>query len=93
MDLNPPLLAPLDLVSSNYLDTMEGVVIDVVKCLRSLGERSARKDEDEDTNHNDDSLSSFNQTNFLDFFKSAQKNADCVSPISNNNSKDLGQPP
>ena len=73
MDLNPPPSVPLDLVAVNRLQKMEGVMVDVVKCLHSLGARSARKDEDEDNDHVDDSLSYLNQTNLLDFLKGAQR--------------------
>ena len=71
--LNPPSLVPLDSVAANCLNKMEGVMVDVVMCLHSLGARSARKDEDEDNDHVDDSLSYLNQTNVLDFLKGAQR--------------------
>ena len=61
MDLNPPSSAPaLDSVATNRLDEMEGVMVSVVKCLHSLGTRSAWKHDDEDNDHDDDSLSSLN---------------------------------
>ena len=73
MDLNPPSSAPLESIAANHLDKMKGVMVDVVKCLHSLGSRSAKKDDDEDTDHDDDSLLLLNRTNLLDFFKGAQK--------------------
>ena len=73
VDLNSPSLVPIDSVAANRLDKMEGVMVDVSKCLYSLGERSARKDEDEDSDHDGDSLLSLNRTNLLDFLKGAQR--------------------
>ena len=71
INLNPPLSIPLDLVAANCPDKMEGVMVDVVKCLHSLGARPARKDEDKDNDHADNSLLSLNQTNLFDFLKGA----------------------
>ena len=71
--MNPPLSVPLDWVATNRLDKMEGVTVDIVKCLHSLGARSARKDDNEDNDHDEDSLLSLNRTNLLDFFKGALK--------------------
>ena len=48
-------------------------MVDVVKCLHSIGATPARKDEDKDNDHDDDSLLSLNQTNLLDFLKGAQR--------------------
>ena len=74
VDLNPPSSAlGLDSVATNQLDKMEGVMVSVVKCLHSLETGSARKHDDEDNDHDDDSLSSLNQTNMLDFLKGALK--------------------
>ena len=73
MDLNLPSSAPLDSVTANRLDKMEGVMVDVVKCLHPLGARSARKADDEDTDQDEDSLLSLNRTNLLDFLKGAQR--------------------
>ena len=73
VDLNPNSLVPIDSVAINRLDKLEGVMVDVVKCLHFLGTRPARNDEDEDHDHDDDSLSSLNRTNLLDFLKGAQR--------------------
>ena len=45
----------------------------MVKCINSLGRHAARKHSDEDDDHNDDSQSSLNHTNMMDFFKGAEK--------------------
>ena len=73
VDLNPPSPGSLDSVAANRLDKMEGVMVNVVKCLHFLGARSAKKDDDEDTDHDDNSLLSLNRTNLLDFLKGAQR--------------------
>ena len=74
VDLNPPSSAPgLDSVATNRLDKMEGAMVSMVKCLHSLGVRSAWKYDDEDDDHDDDSLLSLNQHNMLDFLKAALK--------------------
>ena len=56
VDLNPNSLVPIDSVAINRLDKLEGVMVDVVKCLHSLWELSARNDKDEDNDHDDNSL-------------------------------------
>ena len=74
VDLNPPSSAPaLDSVATNRQDQMEGVMVSVVKCLHSLGTRFAWKHDDEDNDYDEESLSSLNQTNMLDFLKGALK--------------------
>ena len=74
MDLNPSSSPPaFDSVATNQLDKIEGAMVDVVKCLHSLGTRFAWKHDNEDNDHDDDSLLSINQTNMLDFLKGALK--------------------
>ena len=73
MDFNPASSAPLDSDATNRLKKMERVMVNVVKYLHSQGARSARKDEDEDTDYDNNSLSSFNRSNLLDFLKGAQR--------------------
>ena len=60
VDLNPPSSVPLDSVAANWLDKMEGSMVNVVKCLNSLTPRPARNDEDEDNDYDDNSQSSLN---------------------------------
>ena len=48
-------------------------MVNMVKCIHSLGKCAARKHDDEDDDHDDDSQSSINQNNVLDFFRGAQK--------------------
>ena len=67
INLNPPSLVLLDSVAANWLDKMEGLTVNVVKCLHSLTPRPARNDEDEDNDHEDDSQSSLNWLHIQDF--------------------------
>ena len=71
--LNPPSSVPLDLVAANRLDKMEGLMVNVVKCLHSLTHRPPRNDEDENNDHDDDSQLSLNRLQIQDFFQGAQR--------------------
>ena len=61
MDLNPPFLAPvLDSVVTNRREKMEVTIVNMVKCIHSLGKQNARKHNGEDDDNNDDSQLSLN---------------------------------
>ena len=71
IDLNPPSSVPLDSAAADHLDKMEGLMVNVVKCLNSLTAKPTRNNDDND-DQDDNSQSSLNQTNMLNFFKGAQ---------------------
>ena len=48
-------------------------MVNMVKCIYSLGKRAAWKHDDENDDHDNDSQSSLNQNNMLDFFRGAEK--------------------
>ena len=74
MDLNPPSPAPVvDSVVTNRLEKMEFTMVNIVKCIHSLGKHAAWKHDHEDDDHDNDSQLSLNQSNMLDFYRGAQK--------------------
>ena len=74
MDLVPPSQAPgMDSVAANRLEKMEVKMNNMIQCINSLGKHTAQKYNDEDNDHDNDSWSSLNHTNMMDFCRSAEK--------------------
>ena len=48
-------------------------MVNMVKCIYSLGKHAARRHNNEDDDHDNNSQSSLNRSNMSDFYRSAQR--------------------
>ena len=72
MDLIPPSLSPVNDPSINdRMDKMDVMMMDMIKCIHSIGRHSKQNDEDDGGGYDDDSQSSLKKKNLLDFRKGA----------------------